>query len=288
MDLRIINFPDKNFKQYLITHFDKDADGEISLTEALSITKILCPQLRIKSLAGIEYLPNLTILDCSRNELETLDLSQNIKLEHLSCYSNPNLHDLDINSNPLLKSLYCGNCNLKSLDVQQNKNLSILSCGFNMIEQIALEENIKLSLLRIRRCGLTELSLNNLKELKFLDCSDNKIYELQLSDCRELESLNCNNNDLHDDLYLGENIKLTYLDCRRNPNLYSITIANGQYINNVLSTITPSTLSYRQYLAWKEYKEEEQSYDSGTEEDDWESQLLDAFEGDASNYWNIE
>ena len=49
-DLRIINFPDKVFKKYLIDTFDKDGDGEISLTEALTITKVLCPQKGIKSI----------------------------------------------------------------------------------------------------------------------------------------------------------------------------------------------------------------------------------------------
>lgn len=287
MDLRVINFPDKIFKDYLVRHFDKDGDGEISLTEALSITKILCPQLEIRSLAGIEYLPNLVILDCSRNELESLDVSQNVKLEHLSCYNNPKLDNLNISFNPLLESLYCGNCSLIQLDVHQNKNLSILSCGFNPIEQIELEENTKLSLLRVRRCGLTELSLNGLKELKFLDCSENKIYELLLSDCKKLDTLICNGNDLHNDLYLGENIKLTYLDCRRNPNLYSITISNGQSIKNVLSTINPTTASYRQYLEYKEYKEDI-SYNSWEGTETWEDQYPDAFEGDESNYWNID
>lgn len=287
MDLRIINFPDKIFKNYLIRNFDKDGDGEISLTEALSITKILCSQLGIKSFAGIEYFPNLTTLDCSRNEIKTLDVSQNIKLKHLSCYRNCDLEYLDISLNPLLETLYCGDCGLNFLDVHKNKNLSILSCGFNPIEQIELDKNIKLSLLRVRRCKLTELSLMGLKELKFLDCSENKIYKLDLTDCKELVSLNCNGNDLHNDLYLGENIKLTNLDCRRNPNLYSITISEGQHIENIQSSIMPLTASYRQYLEWKEYKEE-QLNDSWGDEENWEDQRLDAFEGDASNYWNID
>ena len=117
-----------------------------------------------------------------------------------------------------------------------------------------------------------------------MDCSENKIYELQLSDCTELEHLNCNSNDLHNDLHLGENIKLSYLDCRRNPNLYSITVSNGQNIKNILSTIKPTTVPSRQYAEYKEYIENK-SYDSMENlEDLW----LDAFEGDDSNYWNIE
>lgn len=287
MDLRVINFPDKIFKDYLVRHFDKDGDGEISLTEALSITKVLCPQLGIKSIAGIEYFSNLVILDCSRNELESLDVSKNKKLEYLICYRNFKLNYLDMSSNPLLISLYCGNCGLQFLDILQNKNLSILSCGFNAIEQINLKENTKLSMLRVRKCELIELSLVGLKELKFLDCSENRISNLELSDCKELDCLICCANDLHDDLYLGENIKLKTLNCRGNPNLYSITISNGQHIGNLQSNIRPTTTSYRQYLAWKEY-EEEQSYDSWEETEDWKDLWLDAFEGDESNYWNIE
>lgn len=61
MDLRVINFPDKIFKKYLIDTFDKDGDGEISLTEALTITQVLCSQKGIKSVAGIEYLSNLEL-----------------------------------------------------------------------------------------------------------------------------------------------------------------------------------------------------------------------------------
>lgn len=95
MDLRVINFPDKVFKKYLIDTFDKDGDGEISLTEALTITQVLCSQKGIKSVAGIEYLSNLEVLDCSRNMIEDIDISKNRNLKYLSCYKNP-LHTIDI------------------------------------------------------------------------------------------------------------------------------------------------------------------------------------------------
>lgn len=241
MDLRVINFPDKVFKKYLIDNFDKDGDGEISLTEAQSITAIRCPQLGIKSLAGIEYFPNLLMLDCSKNELETLDISQNNKLEHLCCLQNLKLEILNTTNNIALKSLYCGGCNLYSLDLSQNVELSILSCGFNFIEKINLSKNSKLTLVRVRRCGLEELEIRNLINLQHLDCSENKIHELRLHNCKELVNLSCYGNDLYNDLYLGANTKLKNLDCSRNPNLDSITLLEGQYIENVLSHIKPTT-----------------------------------------------
>lgn len=287
VDLRIINFPDKVFKKYLIDTFDKDGDGEISLTEALTITKVLCPQKGIKSIAGIEYLSNLEVLDCSRNGIENIDISKNRKLKHLSFYNNP-IYTLNIKDNPLLITLYCGNCNIVELDCSQNIDLEILSCGFNPLREIDLWENKKLTLLRVRRCLLEELELRSLKELQFVDCSENKLYELQLYENKELTYLDCARNDLHNDLYVGANLKLKHLDCRMNRCLDSITISEGQYIENVRSDIKPMTESYRKYLSWRNYQNDSIPNTSWNDKEDWEDQLLDAFEGDESNCWNIE
>ena len=286
MDLRVVKFPNKTFKKYLIENFDKDGDGEISLTEALTITKVLCPQKSIKSVSGIEYLSNLEVLDCAKNEIEELDISKNKKLRHLSCYSNP-LYNLNIKDNPLLITLYCGNCNIDELDSSQNKDLEILSCRFNPLREIDLWENKRLTLLNVRRCQLEELELRSLKALQKLDCSQNKLYELQLYENKELTHLDCARNDLHNDLYVGANTKLRYLDCRMNRCLDSITISEGQHIEEVNSDIRPMTESYRKYLSWKNYHESR--YNTSWEDrEDWKDQRLDAFEGDESNYWNIE
>lgn len=286
MDLRVINFPDKVFKKYLIDNFDKDGDGEISLTEALAITQVLCSQKGIKSIAGIEHLSNLEVLDCSRNEIENIDISENKKLKHLSCYSNP-VCSLNIKGNQHLITLYCGNCNIDELDCSQNRELEILSCRFNPLRQIDLWKNNKLTLLRVRRCMLEELELRSLKKLQFLDCSENKIYELQLYENKELAYLDCARNDLHNDLYVGANSKLEYLNCYGNKCLESITISEGQHIEKVYSDIKPMTESYRQYISWKNYHDDGYNV-SWEDKEDWEDQRLDAFEGDESNYWNID
>ena len=287
VDLRIINFPDKVFKKYLIDTFDKDGDGEISLTEALTITKVLCPQKGIKSIAGIGYLSNLEVLDCSRNEVENIDISKNGNLKHLSCYSNP-IYTLNIKDNPLLITLSSGDCNRAALDCSQDKDLEILSCGFNPLKEIDLWENKKLTLLRVRRCQLEDLELRSLKVLQKLDCSENKLYELQLYENKELIYLDCARNDLHNDLYVGANAKLKYLDCRINRCLDSITILEGQHFEVVRSDIKPMTESYRKYLSWRNYQNNSISNTSWEDRDNWEDQRLDAFEGDEGNYWNID
>lgn len=98
----------------------------------------------------------------------------------------------------------------------QNKDLEILSCGFNPLREIDLWENKKLILLRVRRCQLEDLELRSLKFLQKLDCSENKLYKLQLYENKDLIYLDCARNDLHNDLYVGANLKLKHLDCRMN------------------------------------------------------------------------
>ena len=301
MDLRIINFPDKDFKKYLVDTFDKDGDGEISLTEALTITKVLCSRKGIKSIAGIEYLPNLEVLDCSKNAIENIDISENKNLKYLNCCTNP-IHSLNIKNNPTLTMLYCGNCYINELDCSLNKNLEILSCRFNPLKKINLQENKKLTILRVRRCQLEKLELYNLKALQVLDCSENKLYELRLHKNEELIHLNCSYNDLYGDLYVGNNLNLKYLECYGNKNLESITISEEQHIEKIYSKIIPTTNSYRRYLQWREYQEEkmndadywsefyedEQAYYDGWSREDVESGLADAYENDLDARWNTD
>lgn len=239
MDLQIINFPDKVFKEYLVANFDKDNDGEISLTEALSIKEINCPQKGIKSIEGIEFLSNLENLTCSKNEIETIDLSHNRQLKYLQCSDNFSLSELDVQNNPMLAFLYCRACDLKKLDCSQNKELKYLSCGFNPIREINLFHNTKIEYLYVRRCELEELELRHLKNLEFLNCSENNIQELRLYECKKLTQLDCSCNALINDLYIGDNISLKSLDCRKNENLASITLSSEQHIENIQSDIKP-------------------------------------------------
>lgn len=298
MDIGVINFPDKVFKKHLVTYYDQDGDGEISLREALNIKGIDCSKKGIKSIAGIEFFSNLESLNCSKNEIETIDLSYNHQLKYLYCFDNFSLSELNIQSNSMLIALYCRACCLESLDCSPNKELKILSCGFNPIKKMNLCHNTKIEHLYLRRCGLEELELKNFKNLEFLNCSENNIQELRLYGCKKLTHLDCSCNSLIDDLYIGDNINLKYLDCRRNLNLQSITIANGQHIEKVFSHIKPMTDSYRKYLEWKEYQnkkmneswddpyEDIQAYNGGWNQEEVDSGLADAYEGDWDARWN--
>jgi Leucine-rich repeat (LRR) protein len=84
----------------------------------------------IADMTGKEKFVSLETLKCDRNQLITLDISNNTDLEYLSCGWNQ-LTTLDISKNPALKYLYCGNNRLTTLDVSNKSNLEYLSFGSN-------------------------------------------------------------------------------------------------------------------------------------------------------------
>ena len=72
-------FPDEVFREE-VALYDVNGDGKLTETEAEAITSLYLPGMGIKTLKGIEYLTNLTFLDCRDNELTELDVSNNREL----------------------------------------------------------------------------------------------------------------------------------------------------------------------------------------------------------------
>ena len=124
-----IDIPDANFKAALVEKFDKDGDGEIGKVEALAVKDVSVSGKGIKSMDGIQYFENLQDLDCSFNELTTIDLSENPKLTVLSVAHN-SLSQIDL-SKVSLNILICFENNLSDLDLSFQTNLHSISCGGN-------------------------------------------------------------------------------------------------------------------------------------------------------------
>jgi hypothetical protein len=81
--------PDSNFRKSLISlGFDTNNDGKIQMSEVQGITTLTVEDKNIHSLAGIEYFTSLTYLDCSKNQLTSLDLFANDKLVKVYCHTN--------------------------------------------------------------------------------------------------------------------------------------------------------------------------------------------------------
>ena len=73
--------------------------------------------LNIKNLKGIEYFTSLGTLFCERNNLSTIDLSNNTDLWRLFCSENK-IMSLDITKNIELQTIDCGSNQINNLENQ--------------------------------------------------------------------------------------------------------------------------------------------------------------------------
>ena len=103
-------FPDQQFHDYIISNICKPDPNGLSTSKLTAevienVYSINTGNGTIKNLKGIGLFPNLTTLDCSHNQITSLDLSKNTKLVKLHCQDNK-LTSLKVNSNSL-NEIYC-------------------------------------------------------------------------------------------------------------------------------------------------------------------------------------
>ncbi|NGX83048.1 hypothetical protein [Aequorivita sp. KMM 9714] len=100
---------------------DTNNDGEIQVVEAEAVYRLKVDDFSIASLEGIQSFTNLRELECSNNNISSLDLSQNSKLKVLSCIINQ-LTSLDVSQNPKLELFGFAESNLTINDNQFASN----------------------------------------------------------------------------------------------------------------------------------------------------------------------
>lgn len=162
------NFPDANFLAYVKTlNTNATARGYFTQSEINKISSLYCESKGISSLKGVEFFTSLTYLDCSNNELTSLDVSKNTALTSLSCFSNQ-LTYLDVSKNTALTSLDCGYNRLTSLNISGSTFLTNLNCSDNQLTSLDVSKNI----------SLTDF-----------DCSDNQLTSLDLSANKKIDYL---------------------------------------------------------------------------------------------------
>jgi hypothetical protein len=246
---QIVDVPDTNFLKALINAgVDINTDGKIQTSEAAAITKLSVAGANISDLNGIQAFINLDTLNCSLNELTSLDLSQNTKLILLYCSVNK-LTSLDLSENTGLIYLSCSNNKLTSLDVKGNPELIILDCGFNELTTLDVSANTKLEILECYVNQLDSLNLSANTRLISLYCGNNNIGSLDLSQSIELKLVDCQFNKLTS-INISENSKLTDLACFSNQ-LTSLDVTKNVLLARLdcgLNLYTSLDLSYNDSL----------------------------------------
>ena len=157
---------------------------------------------------------DITHLDCSNNQLTSLDVSKNMALKTLNCSNNP-LLNLDLKNNTALTTLLCIHNQLMMLDVSANTVLENLNCSYNQLTDLDVSSNVALTTLECTRNQLTDLNVNNNSTLKNLNCSNNHLTNLLMNNNAALNILDCSDNPLTI-LDVSSNVALTHLHCSNN------------------------------------------------------------------------
>lgn len=253
------NFPDTTFRGYLEENFDTDQDGVLSQAELDAVTEIYVNDMGLRTLKGLAFFPNLAKLECYGNYLTALDVSQNPELTYLNIgadiynedeqqwyhYWN-DLTTLDVSHNEKLQMLVCAHNYLRSLDLSHNSQLGNVSCFDNDLTSLILPQSETLHTLTCSQNKLTSLDVSALPHLKCLRCTDNQLQGLSLSQNPELVLLECGgnplsslslvNNSMLEDLRLYHTqissldlsnlSQLTFLACWGNPNLSLLDVSH--------------------------------------------------------------
>lgn len=231
---QIVTIPDANFKAKLLAastsnttaknlagnyfKIDANSDGQIQLSEALSVKQLNINYAAILSLEGISSFTNIQILNCQGNLFSSLDVSVLTNLQTLNCGDTQYLSSLNVSgltnlqtlncsrsySLPLLnvsgltnlQTLDCSNNNLKSLIVSGLENLQNLNCSFNLLPTINIIGLANLQTLNCTGNTLTSLNVTDLTNLQNLQCDQNLLTSLDASSLTNLKTLFCGFNQL--------------------------------------------------------------------------------------------
>ena len=203
------DFTDPNFLAAVRTELGKGVSDPIYDTEVASVKYLSVSGKNISNLAGIEYFTNLTVLDCSSNQLTALPTALPSSLTVLICY-NSQLKALPTMLPSGLAQLICYNNQLKELPTILPSGLTRISCQDNQLTELPALPS-----------GLTELSCNTnqLTELPALPsslielrCNGNKLTALPTALPSSLTLLYCFNNQLTALPTLPSDLTMLYCD----------------------------------------------------------------------------
>lgn len=172
-----IYIPDANFKAYLVANFDRTNDGEISSAEAGNVETIVCSGRNISSLVGIEHFNRITHLDCSNNNLTSINLPGHGNLHYIDC-SNNQLTSINVSPNSGLFKFYCDNNNLTSINVSGKTALTDFHCYNNRLTSLDISTNHSL---RNFDCspmayGFRTLYVNRNQSIQYVTVNRNNAY----------------------------------------------------------------------------------------------------------------
>lgn len=225
-----------------------DCSNSKNAGKLASINVSKCSGLTHLSLRGnkidildVTHNPELKMLSFYKNNLTTIDLSKNTKLDTLYANNNPKLTSLDLTNNTDLTYLSVYSNNMPKLNVTKLTNLKSLLCFSNKLKELDVTHNSQLEYLSCYVNQLSQLDLSKNQRLKSLLCFNNKLKELDLTKNTALTDVSCYGNQLTS-LDLRVNKDLTFVDCSNNK-LTSLTLPSVDTPNMTFLNVHDNALA---------------------------------------------
>lgn len=212
-----VNIEDPNFKAYLLAHHDRNKDGKISYGELKVIEFVETSTDEIRSVREIEGMPELfrVMLKGSeprKGKLTAMPVKQNSKLRTLDC-SNNNIASLDLSGNKELEYLDCSGNALTALSVANNIRLDALDVSDNQLTELDLRNNSGLRSLNISGNKFPSQDYSGMIALKELNCRNNP----------QMDTLYLSINQEFTLLEVGDNTTIKYVDAPEVSNYMTFT-----------------------------------------------------------------
>lgn len=176
MKVSDIQFEDESFKEAILS---------LGIEDSSNIIEIRARKRSIRKVNGLEYFPNLKLLDLTRNliteidtsknplleelylgsnEIEELDLSNNTQLTHLEIFNN-DISELDLSHLSRLENLYANKNDLVSVDLSNNPDIEEIQLSDNDLEALTLAQECKPFIVKAENTKLADAAREHLKTL---------------------------------------------------------------------------------------------------------------------------
>jgi hypothetical protein len=219
-----------------VTYIDCHNKGVISISGVENFTNLLNLYMHSNLITEVDLSKNIKLwkIDLARNQLTSINVSENVLLEDLrlhendlsflDVFNNPKLTNLaisknqidsiDISNNTLLERVNFRNNNIVSINTSLNPNLEGFSGSGNSLEHVDVSQNEKLLIFGLAFNNISSVDLSFNEALKAIALSEMpQLEEIDLTKNTKLESLSVDSTSVSE-LDVSNNIIITSLTAR--------------------------------------------------------------------------